>query len=273
MDTEPQRLRVARLPATSDLNPYQPLLYESLRRHGVDLVGDARPTLSWLLRNRRRVDVLHVHWRLDRLFRLADDSLGSRGWRERAYPAPIAALRLARLALMLRLARAAGLRIAWTVHEPWACRPGGRRLDHLVGRVVAREADVLMAHESASAELATRDLRPRRPIAVLPHPGYEGLLPPARPGARERVRGELGVAPDQLLVLAFGVLRPEKGYELLVDALSRVPSPVRVLVAGDSRSEAVVELLREAAARDARLRVQVGWVEEQRAGTCTRRPT
>ena len=179
----PDRLRVARLPATSDANPYQPVLYERLRRHGVDLVDDARPTLGWLLRNRRRVDVLHVHWRLDRLFRLADDSLGRRRWRERAHPAPVAALRLARLAVMLRLARACGIRIAWTVHEPWTCRPDGPWLDHRAGRIVARAADVLMAHDHASAELATRFLPPRRPVTVLPLPGYGELMPAPRPGA------------------------------------------------------------------------------------------
>ncbi len=177
----PDRLRVARLPATSDANPYQPVLYERLRRHGVDLVDDARPTLGWLFRNRRRVDVLHVHWRLDRLFRLADDSLGRRRWRERAYPAPVAAVRLARLALMLRLARACAIRVAWTVHEPWTCRPDGPWLDHRAGRVVARAADVLMAHDHASAELATRFLAPRRPVTVLPLPGYGELMPSPAP--------------------------------------------------------------------------------------------
>jgi beta-1,4-mannosyltransferase len=260
----PDRLSLARLPATSDANPYQPVLYERLRGHGVDLVDDAQPTLAWLLRNRRRIDVLHIHWRLDRLFRLADDGLG--GGPERSYPAPVAALRLARLALMLRLARRLGVRIAWTAHEPWTCRPDGPWLDHRAGRVVARAAHVLMAHDHASAELTTRHLRPRRPVSVLPLPNYSELLPPAGPGARGRLRCELGVAEDDVLMLAFGVLRPEKGHALLVDALARVRSPrVRVLVAGQSRSEAVVDMLRVAAARDPRLRVEIGWVEDQRA--------
>jgi glycosyltransferase involved in cell wall biosynthesis len=249
------RLRVARLPATSDANPYQPVLYERLRRHGVDLVDDARPALLWLLRNRRRFDVLHVHWRLDRLFRLADDGLGGERWSERAHPVPVAALRLLRLAAMLRLARALGIRIAWTVHEPWACRPDGPWLDHRAGRIVARAADVLMAHDHGSAELATRYLRPRRPVTVLPLPDYAELMPAP----------ELGVGEGDVLVLAFGVLRPEKGYALLLDALARLPAArIRVLVAGMSRSQEVVAMLRAAAAREPRLTLEVGWVDEQR---------
>jgi glycosyltransferase involved in cell wall biosynthesis len=262
----PDRIRVARLPATSDGNPYQRVLYERLRRHGVDLVDDARPALSWLLRNRRRFDVLHVHWRLDRLFRLADDGLGGERWSERAHPVPVAALRLLRLAAMLRLARALGIRVAWTVHEPWACRPDGPWLDHRAGRIVARAADVLMAHDHGSAELATRYLRPRRRVTVLPLPSYAELVPPPRLGAGARLRRELGVREDDVLVLAFGVLRPEKGYALLLDALARLPAArIRVLVAGMSRSEEVVAMLRAGAGRDARLTLEVGWVDEQRA--------
>ena len=77
---------------------------------------------------------------------------------------------------------------------------------------------------------------------MLPLPGYGELMPPARPGARERVRAELGLAEDDVLVLAFGVLRPEKQLELLIDAVGRLDAPrLRVLVAGDSRSERAVE--------------------------------
>ena len=117
---------------------------------------------GWLFRNRRRVDVLHFHWRLDRLFRLADDGLGRRRWRERAYPGARrgAAARAAGADAPRSRARA-GSAIAWTVHEPWTCRPDGPWLDHRAGRVVARAADVLMAHDHASAELTTPLPAPR----------------------------------------------------------------------------------------------------------------
>ena len=61
------RLRVARLPWTTDLNPYQRALYSSLERYGVDLIGTGELSSAWLERNRATVDVLHVHWKLHRL--------------------------------------------------------------------------------------------------------------------------------------------------------------------------------------------------------------
>jgi glycosyltransferase involved in cell wall biosynthesis len=253
-----------RLPAVSSTNPYQRELYGRLRPHGVELLPHARLSPVRLLRRRREIDVIHFHWRLDRLFRLADDGLAT--GRERAFPAPVAALRLLRLAVTLRLARAAGITIAWTVHEPWDCRPGGRRLDHWVGRLVARSADVLMAHDHASAELTRRFLRPRRPVTVLPLPGYAEVLPPAAAGARARVREELGVADDDVLVLAFGLLRPEKQLGLLLEALRESTAPrLRVLVAGRARSPELVTMLRAAERHDERLTVQVGWIDDQRA--------
>ena len=233
---EREPLRVLRLPAVSSINPYQPVLYERLRRHGVTLLEDESLTLRRLLRRRPGIDVIHFQWRLDRLIRVAEDDLDSGD--QRVALAPAAAGRLARLAAALSLARARGIRIAWTVHEPWRHAPGGLSLDHLMGRLIARMADALMTHEHASAEQTRRFLRPRRPVSVLPLPGYAELMPPPRAGARDAVRAELGVGPDEVLVLAFGLVREEKEFDLLIAALERLKGArLRVLVVGPSRSE------------------------------------
>ena len=70
---------------------------------------------------------------------------------------------------------------------------------------------------------------------VLPRgiPGPPGL---ARGEVRKRLRGELGVTPDQLLVLSIGRLVRDKGVFELLDALSAAgkkdPRLVSVLVGG-----------------------------------------
>jgi len=110
-----------------------------------------------------------------------------------------------------------------------------RRLLQTAERATIRGADVVLA---ASADLAdnaralgARDVRVA-PVAAPP------LTPPQRP--RPDVRREIGLDDDQRpLVVAVGRLHPQKGYDLLLDAVVRWtadprlrPAPL-VAIAGD----------------------------------------
>lgn len=56
-------------------------------------------------------------------------------------------------------------------------------------------------------------------------PGTIRTIPngiPERAGDRDRTRAELGVAPDEILLLAVGSLTERKGHAILLDALARV---------------------------------------------------
>jgi hypothetical protein len=75
MSATGEHLRLLRLPTVSPVNPYQPALYERLRDHGITLLEGESLTLRRLLRRDPGIDVIHFHWRLDRLYLLADDGL------------------------------------------------------------------------------------------------------------------------------------------------------------------------------------------------------
>src|SRR5664280_416504 len=68
------------------------------------------------------------------------------------------------------------------------------------------------------------------PLSVHPLPGD---APPAadRAGARAR----FGLAPATVAVLSFGLIRPYKGVEVLLDAVAHIPRsvPLTVLLAGE----------------------------------------
>ena len=74
-----------------------------------------------------------------------------------------------------------------------------------------RASDAIITHTSALASAASR-IAPGKPVAVMPHPLFEY---PAANGALPR-RAELEL-------LMFGLVRPYKGADILVEAVGRFP--------------------------------------------------
>ncbi len=101
-----------------------------------------------------------------------------------------------------------------------------------------RGADVVLA---VSGDLAANARLLGAPDVRL-SPAY---APPRPPAARtaQQVRAELGVEDGRALVVAIGRLHPQKGYDVLLDAVSRwagdprLPSTPLVAVAGDGPLE------------------------------------
>ncbi|HEX5596515.1 MAG TPA: glycosyltransferase family 4 protein [Micromonosporaceae bacterium] len=109
---------------------------------------------------------------------------------------------------------------------------GGLRgqLSRLVERIVARSARVTLG---ASADLVERARALGATDARLAPVAAPTLPPPRR--NRAAVRAELGVGPQQPVILSVGRLHPQKRYDVLVDAAARwrelAPPPV-VVIAG-----------------------------------------
>lgn len=69
---------------------------------------------------------------------------------------------------------------------------------------------------------------------------------PERPGNRERIRRELGLLDNELLVLAVGSLMARKGHRYLLEAIAAVDArgnvpPWRVLIAGEGAERPALE--------------------------------
>ncbi|TYP81973.1 glycosyltransferase family 4 protein [Blastococcus xanthinilyticus] len=137
-------------------------------------------------------------------------------------------------AAALRLVRPPA-RLVLTLHN--ALPEGGglrRRVLEQAERATVRAADLVLAASEDLAEnarrLGARDVR-LAPVSAPP-------LPPAT-RTRVEVREELGLVDDRALVVAVGRLHPQKGYDVLLDAVARWsadqrvrPAPL-VVVAGD----------------------------------------
>lgn len=130
-------------------------------------------------------------------------------------------------------------------------------------RWLARRTDALIVL-GARSRAALEQMRIGTRIEVIP-PGFDcDRLSALRGGCRAEARAALGLADDQLVLLAFGRLARVKGIDLLLSALARLGPRVagaHLLVAGDGPERAA--LTRAAADPDLVARVRfLGWRDD-----------
>jgi glycosyltransferase involved in cell wall biosynthesis len=190
------------------------MFYGAMRPYGVETVATMEPTEAWLASG--EADVIHLHW---------PDSLWRRhrkGWLQR-----LAGVR--NVASFLTAARAAGVRIVWTVHNLGA-HEGGDWIDHLGYRAFVRRTDLVICHSRWSAERVARMYRPGGRVVVMPHGNLIGYMPRAEP--RESVVASFGLNPELPLVSCLGYLRAYKGLELVCAAVAKLRGRVQLVIAG-----------------------------------------
>ena len=111
-----------------------------------------------------------------------------------------------------------------------------------LNRATVRFDRALVAVSQAAYEALPRALRSRARVVV--HGvdlSRSTALVRARPEARRDVRTELGIPPDDVLVVTVANLRSEKGYDVLIDAaglLAERGLPVRFAAAGQGSQRA-----------------------------------
>jgi len=223
---------VAAFPRTVRGNPYCDLLYRRVAELGTRLVEQPELSARWLVANRGRVQVLHLHW----------PELYYRGPGGRVTPRSAAGFVAALVA-----ARVLGYRIVWTVHNALPHERQGAA-DRALRWILCRTARLVVHGEGARRALK----RAGRSAAVVPHGHYIDAYPHGV-DARE-ARRRLGLAPTDTVFVCFGQLRPYKGIPELLDAFATLREPgMRLVVAGRAVDAALGERLARAAADDPRV--------------------
>jgi glycosyltransferase involved in cell wall biosynthesis len=130
-------------------------------------------------------------------------------------------------------------------------------------RAVLRRAGGFLCHAQSVAG-AVRSVAPAAPVRV--HP-----LPPEAPAPfpRDEARRRLRVPADAVALLAFGLIRPYKGADLLLDAVAGFPAevPLHLLLAGEpwgSLGDALSRRLVDAKLAG-RVTAHLSWVPEDEA--------
>ena len=255
-DETTPHLRVARLPWTTDINPYQRAVYGELAEVGVHCVATAGLTTDWLVAHRARIDVLHVHWHLERL---ADD-------------APLDSPPAAWVCGQLDLARALGYAIAWTVHESGRLLLGRDGYEDTVVEALLRLSDVVVTHDEPTARFVVElgQARRHRPVDVVVAPpgSYDSFAAaPAATADPVDAARRLGIAVGDRVVLSLGAQRWDKDLPLLLAAFDDLARADAVL--------AIVGPIRDDVARSAldgvdprRVRVLDDWASDEFVAAC-----
>jgi len=232
---------VAAFPRTLRDNPYCDLLYREVAATGTRVADDGELSPAWLVRNRGRVDVLHLHW----------PELYYRGPSARVTTRSAASFVGA-----LLVARALGYRIVWTVHNEVPHERGGL-VDRVLRWCLLRTARPVVHAETA--RLALR--RAGRRAAVVPHGHYIDAYPHDLDEGEARRR--LGIAADATVFLHFGQLRAYKGVpELLHAFAAQADRRARLVIAGKPVDASIGTIAEHAAARDSRITTHLGRVDD-----------
>lgn len=205
-------LRVSSYPGRSS-NPYLDLFYEALASYGVERADGFLLSPRWLLANRNSTDIIHFHW--PEWF-----------WSGR-YEGSLRAL--LKLPVILKAAKAFGIKLVWTVHNLDAHEGMGWE-DRWGQHALARHCDLLIVHSQITAEGVRERLRPSAPIIVMPHGSYKGYYPEPRP--RTEILADLGLKDDRPILCCVGRLRDYKGLDLACEALKKLDGEMHLLIAG-----------------------------------------
>lgn len=160
------------------------------------------------------------------------------------------------------LAGRLGLPVVAIVHNP-ADHDASRLARLSAARVLGRAAAYLC--HARAVERQVLEHFPGRPTAVHPLPAD---APPR--ADRTAARARLGVAEGRVALLCFGLIRPYKGVEVLLDAFASLPPelPMTLLLAGEPWGDRGSALAARLARPDlaGRVRARLEWVPEQEAG-------
>jgi len=194
-------------------NPYLQLLQEALGEAGVRYAGG----IGFLWWGRYRL--IHVHW---------PEAMA------RHRHGAAAGLKALLLLGALVFARLRGRGVVWTVHNLQTHEGAARPLLEAAAWDVFQRmvTGVILLTPGAGAEFDRRYPQlADRPRAVIPHGHYRSIVggPPGEADADPRD----GPAPDDPVMIFFGLVRPYKGVRELIEAFNQAAIPrARLVIAG-----------------------------------------
>jgi beta-1,4-mannosyltransferase len=192
---------------------------------------------DWVHGHGRRYSVIHINWPSS--FYAAEDEAERRAKCAGFYAA-------------IEAARAAGMRVVWTMNNLFPHERPTPELDLECRRFLCAEADAIIVPCVYARELLSRHFGRDDRVHVIPRGHQVGLYP--NTVSRQEARAQMGLPEAAYVYTFFGYIRPYKGIERLIPAFSSVAlHDARLLIAGQPFSEDLQRSIATAASRDPRI--------------------
>jgi beta-1,4-mannosyltransferase len=216
------RARVLVLPKAT--NPYQELLYSQLVcNHHVDVSYLYGGRFSFLACYPKLLEykltggkLIHLHW----LYFLDVPIPGKLGrW-----------LSYINSRLFLSTLQSMNFKVVWTVHNVIP-HDADRRRSLILTRKLAAVSAKKIIHSSYTLREMEQLALDTSNASVIPHGSYVGVYPEAV--SRAVARKHLKIRKNEIVILFFGLVRPYKGVDDLVESFQKLAIPnVRLVIAG-----------------------------------------
>jgi len=233
--------------ADSSLNPYNSLLYEQIQAQGQRV-----HEFSWRrVVQLQRPDVLHVHW--------PERQILFPGWRLRKL-AEFALFRFYVWATRLR-----GGKVAWTAHNAFPHDKPRTRLNLYLWTSFLSRLDgvIYLSGESKRQIQAEYPVLRHKMSAVIQHGDYRDWLSAMKARAtRERLsRQSLGIPAGAKVILSFGLIRPYKGIDLLVEQFKLLDGDSHLIVAGHTSRPELREKIEQLSRDRPNIHLLLRWIK------------
>lgn len=215
--------------ANKKINPYNALLYSNInaitRKKGVDIVQEYSHKKALL----KKFDIVHFHW--------PDGYINQKNilktWQ-----------RSLLLCFILLVVKLKGSKIVWTVHNVTphdAFHPGYSKA---FMSWFAKQCDgvIFMSEESKATFFNLYSCKDNIRYAIIPHGHYRNSYP--SPIAQADAKSQLGLPANKRVLLFFGMIKPYKNIDALMETFNQAKMYDYVLVvAGNTDSPELKEQL------------------------------
>lgn len=228
-------MQVMMMPDYRRDNPYQTLLSKALKTKKVIVhfpSGYRRvlPIFRAIKGYSGSIKVLHLHW-LDPYLK------GDNGFIKFIY--------CLKFLIDVLLIRWTGVKVIWTIHNAISHNSKFPRLELWTSRALVKIVDRVIVHNHVARDEIVRlyQLNPAK-IAVIPHGHYREIYPKAI--AKSEARRQLSLPESDKIYLNFGMLKPYKGIERLLQLWQENQSIFKgnsLLIAGKALDDSYGQML------------------------------